>query len=118
MQSHICFRTAKVVLRAIILLSTFATVAQNAMANVLPNGGSLDADLTLGDIDTYTFTANVGDEVSIQVADTGDGLNTNIFHSPGAAKLGIEPVTEKSNRVLFANAEVFIEVMFSMHSPL
>ena len=40
------------------------------------------------------------------------------FPSPGAAELGIELVTDKSNRVLFGTVEVFVEVIFSMHSPL
>lgn len=45
---------------------------------LLPNGGVVNGALTLGDIDTYTFVANAGDTVSVQVSDTGDGQNANI----------------------------------------
>ena len=61
---------------SMLLISLFLSGA--AFGVTLPSGGSIEADLTLGNIDTYTFSANAGDEVSIQVADTGDGQNTDV----------------------------------------
>lgn len=44
----------------------------------LPNGGSKNGTLTLGDIDTYTFQGDAGDRFSIQIGDTGNGQSANI----------------------------------------
>lgn len=36
----------------------------------LPNGGLVSGEITLGDLDSYTFAANAGDSVYLRVADT------------------------------------------------
>ena len=47
----------------------------------LPNGGSVSDRIDLGDIDTYTFTANAGESVYLRVADTEttEFINSDLF---------------------------------------
>jgi lysophospholipase L1-like esterase len=40
----------------------------------LANGGMVSGDITVGDLDSYAFTASAGDSVQLRVGDTGDGL--------------------------------------------
>lgn len=49
----------------------------------LPNGGKVSGVIDLGDIDSYTFTANAGDTVYLRVADTEttEFINAEFFPS-------------------------------------
>ena len=50
-------------------LAKMAGAAENE-GGVLQNGSSVDDRIDLGDLDSYTFTANIGESVLLRVADT------------------------------------------------
>ncbi|MCA9471859.1 MAG: GDSL-type esterase/lipase family protein [Nitrospirales bacterium] len=52
----------------------------------LPNGGSVSDTIDLGDLDSYTFTANAGEAVQIQVTDLSGGplsLRVDLYSPSG-----------------------------------
>ena len=55
---------------------------------VLPNGGVVSGEIELGDLDSYTFTANAGETVYLRVADTETTEFVNSAFFPNIILLG------------------------------